>query len=359
MYKRNNSWHSDFTIQGRRYYKSWGPISKTVAIEKEQKFRTEIREGKHQQKIRKIFFENFSEKYLDHARLNKKPKSALRNETSINMLRPHFKGKLIQAINPFMIEQYKRARRDEGKAPATVNRELATLRNMLNKAVEWGYLGINPAAGVKAFKENNEQMWVVTGDEEAKLLTECEKRPQRKGGKYLKDLVQFAINTGMRQSEIFNLKKTDVKLSNNYVVATDTKNHDTRNVPLNNTTTGILERRLKGSNSEYVFHNSKGDRVPVLTNAFWYAVKEAGLIKYDGDKRIRFRFHDCRHTFGSRLGMAGTDLKTIMEIMGHKTHVMAMRYQHPAPSHKLAAVKTLDQPPTKSTTSKIELIKTA
>ena len=45
-------------------------------------------------------------------------------------------------------------------------------------------------------------------------------------------------------------------------------------------------------------------------------------------KAIRFRFHDLRHTFGSRLGMAGTDIKTIIEIMGHKTYVMAMRYQH-------------------------------
>ena len=82
----------------------------------------------------------------------------------------------------------------------------------------------------------------------------------------------------------------------------------------------------------------------VLTNAFWKAIKEAGLIKWDGDKKIRFRFHDLRHTFGSRLGMAGTDLKTIMEIMGHKTHIMAMRYQHPSPDHKLNAVKNLDSP---------------
>jgi len=84
-----------------------------------------------------------------------------------------------------------------------------------------------------------------------------------------------------------------------------------------------------------------------LTNAFWKAVENAGLTRIEDGKdgkikKVRFRFHDLRHTFGSRLGMAGTDLKTIMEIMGHKTHKMAMRYQHPAPDHKLNAVKRLD-----------------
>ena len=58
---------------------------------------------------------------------------------------------------------------------------------------------------------------------------------------------------------------------------------------------------------------------------------------------MRFRFHDLRHTFGSRLGMNGTDLKTIMEIMGHKTPRMAMRYQHPSPEHKLTAARSLDR----------------
>ena len=84
-------------------------------------------------------------------------------------------------------------------------------------------------------------------------------------------------------------------------------------------------------------------------------MKEAGLVRVDAEtgKTIRFRFHDCRHTFGSRLGMAGTDLKTIMEIMGHLTTRVSMRYQHPTPDHKLKAVKFLDEVPSKVTTGEI------
>ena len=79
--------------------------------------------------------------------------------------------------------------------------------------------------------------------------------------------------------------------------------------------------------------------------AFWFAVKKAGLVRIDAKtgEEVRFRYHDCRHTFGSRLGMAGKDLKTIMEIMGHKSTKVAMRYQHPAPEHKLETVRILDK----------------
>lgn len=68
----------------------------------------------------------------------------------------------------------------------------------------------------------------------------------------------------------------------------------------------------------------------------------AGQNRFNWNGNIGFCFHDLRHTFGLRLGMAGQDSKTIMEIMGHKTHKMAMRYQHPSPEHKLDVVKKLD-----------------
>lgn len=339
--KKDDRWYTDFWHNGKRYRRSWGPVSKSAAIKKHSKFRTEVFDGKYHQKAKRIRFEVFAEKYLEHARLNKKPSSARRNESSINMLMPHFKGKLLSSIHPFTVERYKKTRRDEGAKPATVNRDVATLKNMVNKAAEWGYLSQNPIKGVKQFRENNEKMWMLSPEEEKKLLDECDKRPQRKGGKYLKDLVVFALHTGMRQSEIFQLKRENVKLKESHILVTDTKNHENRTVPINDTLENILKKRM-AIDSEYVFINAKGKPLTVLTNAFWTAIREAGLVKYDGDEKVRFRFHDLRHTFGSRLGMGGTDLKTIMEIMGHKTTRMVMRYQHPSPDHKLMAVKKLD-----------------
>ena len=93
MYKRGNSWVSEFWWEGNRYKKSWGAITKTVAREKDEKFKTEVREGKHERKAKRMLFEAFAKKYLEHAELNKKAGSFKRNESSINMLMPHFKGK--------------------------------------------------------------------------------------------------------------------------------------------------------------------------------------------------------------------------------------------------------------------------
>lgn len=151
----------------------------------------------------------------------------------------------------------------------------------------------------------------------------------------------------MQKKEIFNLRWSNVFTKASYIRVTDTKTHEDRNVPINQTVMEVLKRR-KRLGKEYVFTNSLGTRLTVLTNAYWTAVEKAGLVRIEEDengkeKKIRFRFHDCRHTFGSRLGTNGTDLKTIMEIMGHKTTKVAMHYQHPAPDHKLAAVRSLEQ----------------
>jgi len=358
VFQRGDSWYSDFWHDGKRYAKSWGAITKTVAKEKDRKFRTEILEGKHNLKSKNILFETFAEKYLEYARLNKKQKSAKRNQVSFNMLKSHFEGMKLKSVNAWALEQFKKDRKEEGRAPGTINRDIDCMKNMMRKAVEWGDLSQNPLRDVKRFKEKSEKMWVLTPEEENKLLEACQKSPQRKKAKYLRDLVLFGLHSGMRESEIFNMRKDQVDLKNRFILITDSKNNESRKVPVNDTLMEILDRRMGDQGSNYIFYNSKGKKLTVLTNAFWYAVKEVGLTRVEviseKEVRSRFRFHDLRHTFGSRLGMAGKDLKTIMEIMGHKTTKVAMMYQHPMPSHKLEAVKTLDQVPPVFTPGEIE-----
>ena len=96
---------------------------------------------------------------------------------------------------------------------------------------EWGFLSHNQLTGVKHLKEDNEKMWVLSSDEEQKLLAACDARPQRK--KYLKDLVIFALYSGMRQAEVFGIKKGNVNIRQRYIMVTDTKNHENRKVPIN------------------------------------------------------------------------------------------------------------------------------
>ena len=114
---------------------------------------------------------------------------------------------------------------------------------------------------------------------------------------------------------------------------------------------------MRDKSSEYIFSNHQGKPLTVLTNAFWKAVEKAGLARWEIRQsqkvKVRLRFHDLRHTFGSRLGTNGCDLKTIMEIMGHRRPETAMRYQHPAPDHKFQVVLSLDRPTRRPTSARV------
>jgi integrase len=185
------------------------------------------------------------------------------------------------------------------------------------------------------------------------------KNPQKRMRASVKRYGWDALHTGMRLSEILDMKKGDVYLRDRYIFVPEStaKNHQSRKVPINDTLAQILQDALKNNHSEYVFPNRQGGPYKAIKNGVWAAVDRAGLVRFEkrnGElKKVRFRFHDLRHTFGSRLGMKGVDTKTIMEIMGHRTEKMAMRYQHPTAQHKLQAVKLLDSSPTKSPTTRV------
>ncbi len=345
VYQIGKNWYFDFYYDGQRYKESCGQVNKTVAKEIETVKRREAIQGLYKPKAVRMLFRDFAPKYLENARLNKKQKSSLRNEVSIKMLLPHFGGCSLERINTFMVERYKKTRKEEGRAPATFNRDISTLRNMLNKAVEWKLLKDNPLRGYRLLKEQNEKMWALTYEEESRLLDACENVLQSE--KYLRDMVSFALHSGLRLEELRSLKKADIDMASRFLVVTNSKNSELRKVPINDTLLEITKKRLQRKGTDYIFCDAKGDKLTVLTNSFWKAVAAAGLSRKEevrGElKEVRFRFHDLRHTFGSRLGMAGVDVKTIMEIMGHKTYKMALRYQHPAPDHKRKAVNFLDE----------------
>ncbi len=86
--------------------------------------------------------------------------------------------------------------------------------------------------------------------------------------------------------------------------------------------------------SPYVFVDGEGKRYKDVKCSFGSACRRAGIKD--------FRFHDLRHCFASHLVMAGIDITTVKELLGHKTLTMTLRYAHLAPSHKVKAVNILD-----------------
>jgi site-specific recombinase XerD len=147
--------------------------------------------------IRSISFADFMDEYLTYSRASKRQSSARRDLVSSKNLMAHFGGKRLTEITVKDIENYK-ARRSSEVSRASVNRELACLKNMFSKAIQWHYAYQNPVKAVKLFRENNTVVRYLNEKEKDLLLAYCPRE--------IRAVVLTALNTGMRRAEIFNLK---------------------------------------------------------------------------------------------------------------------------------------------------------
>ncbi|HLY74479.1 MAG TPA: site-specific integrase, partial [Planctomycetota bacterium] len=146
----------------------------------------------------------------------------------------------------------------------------------------------------------------------------------------IRPVVVFAMHTGMRKAEIFNLAWNDVDLEQRVLRVADSKNGQHRFIPINSRLHSLLKmvQEYRSIEDPRVFWNVVNFR------KLWDAAIRRAKI-------VAFRFHDLRHTFASYMAMAGVDLKTIQEILGHKSFAMTLRYAHLSASHKHAAVEKL------------------
>ena len=145
---------------------------------------------------------------------------------------------------------------------------------------------------------------------------------------------------GLRQAEQFRLRWCDVDLVNLVLTVPRSKNGETRHGHLNETAIAILRDAPSRCVSKWVFPSRTG-ATPLEPHNFLHRVFVPAL----GRAAITgFRWHDLRHTFASRLVMAGADLPTVKDLMGHKTLAMTLRYSHLSTAHRVAAVRMLDAP---------------
>ncbi len=255
---------------------------------------------------------------------NKKASSVQRDLCSLRALDKEFETKILQEITTWQIEKYK-VKRKETVKPATLNRELALIKHLYVKAIEWGKAKENPAKRAKLLKGEVKRVRYLMPEEIQTLLSNCID--------HLRPIVEVAVHTGLRRSEILNLRRDQVNLEQGIISILDTKNHERKDVPMNETVKAVL----KGMENKglYFFCNPNGKPFVDVRQSFHVALKLSGIEN--------FRFHDLRHTFASNLVMAGEDLNTVRELLGHKDLKMTLRYAHLAPGKKAKAVNVLDR----------------
>jgi integrase len=220
------------------------------------------------------------------------------------------------------------------RSPPTVNRYLAALSHACGVAVkEWGWLEENPLRKVSKLKESRGRTRFLLDDERAQLLKAC----QQSDNAYLYPIVVIALSTGMRKSEILNLKWQDIDLDKGAIILHETKNGERRRVPLQHIALENIKQHGKVRNlkCDYVFPSHKTCQ-PIDIRAPWEkALKDAQIEN--------FRFHDLRHSAASYLAMNGASLAEVAEVLGHKTLQMVKRYAHLSEAHTSAVVSRMNE----------------
>ncbi|HKA52435.1 MAG TPA: site-specific integrase, partial [Candidatus Binatia bacterium] len=319
--------------KGQRYTGCIGAVSRTVAKEEEHRKKTEVIEQRlNPAKARKSpRFDTFAEEYLEFCQANKKPSTYERIALAMTHFVPFFGPKKLNDLTPWHIEQYKKTRKDAGRAPATINLELAFLKTMLRKARSWEKLTQTPEREVRPLKGTAGKTRFLSDEEEGQILGVCSPALRR--------VVQAGLLTGFRRRELATLRPEAVDFERGAVTvaACYAKNGESRTLPMGPLLKALLQEALAvRGDAPTVFVTGEGKpwTAKGITNGFRKACVRAGMEPLGA--------HVLRHTFASRLVMAGVDLRTVQELLGHKDIKMTLRYAHLSADHKRQAMETLE-----------------
>jgi integrase len=331
LVKRGKYWCMRFMYHGRQVRRSTGTTDRRLAEAIVGKVRAQIVEGRFFETLeeRTRTFDELMKRYLrEHAAKKSEPRHYQGYAKSLTAF---FGGRTLGEITPKLIADYKALRYAVGLKPASINRELASLKKAFNLAVrEWEWCRENPVSKVSMERENNQRDRWLSVEEEARLLQGC--------APWLHDLVMFALHTGMRMGEILELTWRGVDFSRRTVMVVRSKNGERRTIPVNETVLSVLRQKSKvrSVKTDLVFcsHVFTSMESGHLRRSFRLALGKAGIDD--------FHFHDLRHTFATRLVQAGVDIYKVQRLLGHKSPVMTQRYAHHYPESLRDGVEILD-----------------
>ncbi|HUN93045.1 MAG TPA: site-specific integrase [Burkholderiaceae bacterium] len=266
------------------------------------------------------------DRYAREISTQKKASTRLREVPRIGTLAAHFGKYSLAAVTPELVAAFRDRRLADGKANNTVRLELALLGHLFTIAMKEWHLGLqlNPLANIRKPSPGPGRNRRLVADEQQRLLAAVSAH----SNPMLGWIVRLAIETGMRQSEIVNLRLDQVDLGRRVVRLTDTKNDSARTVPLSKGAVDILEAALSNpvrpKGVELVFFGEpgrQGKRRPYQFLKVWGEIrKRIGIVD--------LHFHDLRHEAISRLVEGGLSDQEVAAISRHKSMQMLKRYTH-------------------------------
>jgi integrase len=343
LYKRPNSkfWWMKFTFDGQIVRQSCQVANKRDAATIESAYRTQLALGKVgiKPKVKAPVFKQAVEDFLRMSKLEHaaKPNSFARIEHTCKPLKKFFGETKVDRIEPKDVEKFiqwrsKQTSKKTGKLITgdSINHELIVLKTIFKRLVSANVLSQSPARDIKHLSKNERTFHVLTDDEEKIYLMAA---PQP-----LRDVAALMIETGMRPSEIYGLKRQNVNIEKGFLQVTGSKTKSSnRKIWLSDKARNLLQNRSDKFKGVYLFPKGETDGATAtnhLNDQHTAALKRIGL---------KFRLYDLRHTFATRILENDIDLLTLASMLGHSSLNHVMRYAHPSDARKRDAANQMQK----------------
>ena len=320
--KDSSSWWVKITIDGRKVQRSTGTDDKIKALEFHDRLKTQMWE---QNRLGVKARRSWKEAVIRWLEETSEKATHEEDRRKLIWLNAYLGERMLDEINLDVIDSIRAAKLKEA-AKATTNRYLALIRSILIRARdEWEW--IDKAPKVRLFKEFASRERSLTREQAGLLLAEL---PEHQ-----RDVVLFALATGLRQSNVLKLEWSQINLEQRHawIHAAQSKNRRPIAIPLNDAAYAVLMRQ-KGKHLERVFTFRGKPLNSVNTRAWRRALERAGIKD--------FRWHDLRHTWATWQRQAGTPTHELQRLGGWRTGAMVERYAHLAPDHLAVAASRLN-----------------
>jgi integrase len=314
LFKRGHVWWTGFYVDGKRYQESTGTNNRRRAESIERKLKEEKNLGRFRLREENpdLTFGELAKEFKENADIS------LFHTGRLKFLEAFFGEMRVVTITKHTTEEYRKSRKeaDPDLKDATLNRDIAVLRRVFNWALDREIILVNPLIRVPMVRERRVKKPIVSLPHEELILAHA--KP------HLKALVIAALDTGMRRGELFRQIWKDVDCAGGllYVTQSKTAEGEGRTIP--------LTRRLKSLLKEK--HASREDPTGPIFRFQGHPIGDLkrswATAQKDADLPVRYRFHDLRHTFNTRLMEAGVIQDVRMALMGHEPRSVHWGYTH-------------------------------